>query len=80
VYPNPASSELTLEFPAGFKSYQLTMFNSLGQQIHAEQLNDENAYSGTVQHKIDVSGFSKGIYILSLQTEYGNTFRRLIIQ
>lgn len=80
VYPNPASNELTLEYPSGFKTYNLYMFDALGQIVYNTELADTGTTTGTLQHKMDVSTYTKGIYIISLQTEYGTTFKRLVIQ
>lgn len=80
LFPNPAGNEVTIEYPVGFKKYQLQLFDALGQIVYNEQLNDAGSYNGILSHKIDVSSFHKGIYIVSVGTESGNTFKRLIIQ
>ena len=80
LYPNPAGTEVTIEYPVGFKKYQLQLFDALGQLVYDEQLNDDGSYNGVLSHKMDVSSFQKGIYIVSVGTESGNTFKRLIIQ
>lgn len=80
VYPNPASDELTLEYPSGFRSYKLYIFDALGQVVYDEALSGDGTTNGTMQHKINVSNYTKGVYFLNLQTEYGNTFKRLVIQ
>lgn len=80
VYPNPADDKVTIQYPAGFKRYQLQMFDALGQLVVNEQLNDDGAYNGTLTHQLDVSAFTKGVYIVNIQTEYGSSFKRLVIQ
>jgi hypothetical protein len=80
VYPNPADNNITVEYPAGFKKYQLQLFDALGQIVINEELKDDGSYNGTLSHQVDVSNLTKGIYIVSIQTEYGSTFKRLIIQ
>lgn len=80
VYPNPADNNITVEYPSGFKKYQLQLFDALGQMVYNEELKDEGSYSGTLSHQVNISSLPKGIYIVSVQTEYGSTFKRLIIQ
>jgi hypothetical protein len=80
VYPNPADNNITIEYPIGFKKYQLQLFDALGQMVYNEELKDEGSYNGTLSHQVDVSSYTKGIYIVNVQTEYGSTFKRLIIQ
>jgi len=80
VYPNPATEQVTLQYPAGFKLYQLQVFDALGQLVHSEELSADGSYNGVITKQMDVSAFRKGIYFINLQTEYGNTFKRLTIQ
>jgi hypothetical protein len=80
VYPNPATDQLTIQYPLGFKKYNLMLFDALGQMVYSEQLNGDGLNGGTSTKQIDISNFAKGIYIVSLQTEYGSTFKRLVIQ
>jgi hypothetical protein len=80
VYPNPADNNITIEYPAGFKKYQLQLFDALGQMVYNEELQDDGSYTGTLSKQVDISSLTKGIYIVSVQTEYGSTFKRLIVQ
>ncbi|MBK7181751.1 MAG: T9SS type A sorting domain-containing protein [Bacteroidetes bacterium] len=80
VYPNPASSSLTVQYPLGFEKYNLMIFDAVGQVVFSEQLNDASGATGTSNKQIDVSSFAKGMYILSVQTEYGSTYKRIVIQ
>jgi hypothetical protein len=52
----------------------------VGQVVYSEQLNDASGATGTSNKQIDVSSFAKGMYILSVQTEYGSTYKRIVIQ
>ena len=80
VNPNPASDMVMIQYPVGYKKYQLQIVNALGQIVYNEQLGADGAYKGMITKQIDVSAFKKGIYIINIQTEYGNTFKRLAIQ
>ncbi|MBL7883348.1 MAG: VCBS repeat-containing protein [Bacteroidia bacterium] len=80
VYPNPASDAITLQYPLGFRKYNLVIYDALGKQVYSEQLSADGINGGNATTQISVSDFAKGMYIVSLQTEYGSTFKRLIIQ
>lgn len=80
VYPNPATEGITIEYPAGYNKYQLQLYDALGQLVYAEELAADGAYQGVITKKLDVSSYRKGIYIISVQTEYGSTFKRIAIQ
>ncbi|MDQ3046360.1 MAG: FG-GAP-like repeat-containing protein [Bacteroidota bacterium] len=79
IYPNPASEMFTLQYPAGFEKYNLQVFDALGQMVMQEQLSSDSQ-TGTLNKQFDVSHLNKGMYIVSVQTEYGSTFKRLVIQ
>lgn len=80
VYPNPADEMVTIEYPSGFKMYQLQLFDALGQMVINEQLGANHNGTGNLTHTINVSALPKGMYIVNVQTEYGSSFKRLIIQ
>lgn len=61
AFPNPTSS--TISF-AGFESGQLSIFNSIGQNVY----NDSNYNSGTV---ININNLASGIYIATIKTSNG---------
>ena len=63
VYPNPASSELSIEIEERLKEeVQLIIYNNLGQEIKSFKFQ-------TPSHKIDVSSLKAGAYFIKLQTE-----------
>lgn len=80
VYPNPADDKITVEYPSGFKKYSLQLFDALGQMVINEQLTNDGTGNTTLSHQLDVSSLKKGVYIVNIQTEYGSTFKRLVIQ
>lgn len=79
IYPNPATAEVAIQYPAGCKNYQLKIFDELGQLIYSETL-PAGSSKGLLTKQIDVSNFKKGIYIMNVQTENGSAFKRLTIQ
>lgn len=80
VYPNPADDLITVEYPSGFKKYSLQLFDALGQMVINEELTNDGTSNTTLSHQVDVSSLNKGVYIVNIQTEYGSTFKRLVIQ
>ncbi|HMK06401.1 MAG TPA: T9SS type A sorting domain-containing protein, partial [Flavobacterium sp.] len=64
LYPNPAKEILNIELPTNIDVTITggTITNLLGQTV----------YQSEIANKIDVSNLQKGIYIVSLQTNYGD--------
>jgi hypothetical protein len=80
INPNPATDMVMIQYPVGYKKYQLQVVDALGRIVYNEQLTADGAYKGMITKQMDVSSFRKGIYIINIQTENGNTFKRLAIQ
>lgn len=59
VYPNPTDSELWIEMPSDSDSYQIRLYNMVGQALKAEQALEP-------KHRMDLSGLSAGIYLLEV--------------
>lgn len=80
MYPNPTNSGINLEFPAGYKDYQITIFNLLGEIIYSNDL--KFAAGGNAKNLvyIDASGFASGIYYVSIQTEAVKVFKKLVVE
>ena len=80
LFPNPANNILNLEFSVGYKIYRLRIFNLIGDEVFAKDINGSSVGNGKIIEKIDVSKFSSGMYSLSIQTETQKAFKKLIIQ
>ncbi|MBO0359422.1 T9SS type A sorting domain-containing protein [Hymenobacter sp. BT186] len=67
VFPNPAHQDFTLRLPAiaGQRTAQLTLINTLGQQVQSRTIQLSAAGTDT---QMDVSNLAKGIYTLRVQT------------
>lgn len=61
LYPNPATSKLSLDLPAGVTVERTIFYNALGQQ--AKTTATENSW--------DVSALASGVYFLNVQTSSG---------
>lgn len=65
VYPNPASQQLTVVINT-FETASIIMTDVLGQEV--KRISNQTAVNGKQLVKIDISGMSKGIYFVSLNT------------
>jgi hypothetical protein len=72
VYPNPASRMVYVQFESAGPDSEVSMYNTLGEKV----------YSGVVQNSgsIDVSGFSKGIYSLTVKSDKGKAIYKIIVE
>ncbi len=71
-YPNPFNSSTTIEFYLPeFESYNLTLFNLLGQEVY--KVNGISQSGGKNRITIDSTTLSSGIYLCSLRSE--NNFK-----
>jgi len=78
VYPNPAFEELTIELDLekNYQNLKITLLDRLGRVIYQES--HKNQSSG--QFKLNISDFSSGLYLLSVQTDsYQNTQKVMIL-
>ena len=72
LYPNPVKGQLKLFSMEGLNSVKI--YNNLGQQIFSEALN------GTETFTLDVSGFHKGLYVVSVTTAYGMMSKTIVVE
>lgn len=61
AYPNPASSNITIDFDVTTNEVPVVIFSMGGQLVYS---NDDNRNNGTNSLNVDVSGFQTGIYIV----------------
>lgn len=72
VYPNPASEFVKVELPE-FNQTHITITNSIGQTIYTASLTEEET-------RIETRNFSKGLYLVKLQTKTSERIVKLVIQ
>lgn len=70
VYPNPASSYIRIESSTQ-NIERVTIYNTLGQVVKTQNINGAD---------IDVSGLSRGTYLLKIETTQGKTSTHKIIK
>ncbi len=63
IYPNPASTEFTIEGSGATEKIHYTVYNVLGLELKAGDLETNG---GFFKEKIQISDFSKGMYFIKL--------------
>ena len=69
VYPNPTSSTFQIALNSSLQLKSVSLINSLGQEVLK-----------TTQNVVDVSGFSKGVYYLKIETDKGIGVKKVIVK
>jgi hypothetical protein len=81
VYPNPTSSELTIELENIKDTYSidLELFSSIGQKVYSskEMLNNSSFFTKTIDLKL--LGLRNGVYILKLSNGSISKVERIVI-
>ena len=78
VYPNPAVDFVSLDYIAPVTGNTIvTIFNAMGQQVAANQFDDQQ---GFVSRKIDVSELSSGTYLIRLENNNSVQTSRLNVK
>ena len=70
VYPNPTSGEITLE---GEGINHIRIVNAYGQTVYNAKVEGE-------QSRIDLSNVAKGIYMMHIEAEGGQTVRKIVVE
>lgn len=76
LYPNPATGRINISFAEtkGLKS--IKVLNLMGQQVYSTGISG----TGSNQYSIDLTGMSKGIYMVQCNFETGTISKKLILQ
>ncbi|MDA3944620.1 MAG: T9SS type A sorting domain-containing protein [Bacteroidetes bacterium] len=73
IYPNPTNSNLHISYPKSMSEvFQLKLYDISGKVLYTIRHPEQ-------QLTIDVSGWTKGIYMLNSQTEHGNFNYKLVV-
>ncbi len=77
VYPNPASTNINIEFEMqGNEAVELEIKNVLGQSIHSQKV----VSSGKQKQEVDISNLSNGFYFLELRSGRSFSLTKFIKQ
>ena len=75
--PNPTNGLFELKFnSASAQNYKVTVLNTLGEIVYEYQLND---FAGEHKRNIDLSSFSKGVYVVNVSTATKNVMRKITV-
>ena len=78
IYPNPFKDLFNIEFTSKIKqNIEIKVVNLVGEIVFKENL--EN-FDGEYTHSFNLSEYSKGIYLLELDTDNGMVNKKLILQ
>jgi len=75
VYPNPSSENFSVRFENQSPTSNLTLFNSLGQQVWSKVVSTQGAISVT----IETQTLSGGLYTLILNDETKSVSKKLVL-
>ncbi len=68
IYPNPATTRININVPAGIEILDVALYDILGKNTGAVLVNGG----------IDVSNLSRGVYILNVKTDQGTLTQKVI--
>lgn len=79
VFPNPAHRAFTLRLPAlaTGRTAQVTLFNSLGQQVQSQSL---AVSAASTQAQVDVAALAAGLYLVRVQAGSQVAVRQLTVE
>lgn len=77
LYPNPNNGEFDVMFETSVNDdYTVEILNSIGQVVATEQLSD---FSGQYNRHFDLSGFGKGVYLMTIRNQENKMVKRLVV-
>jgi hypothetical protein len=76
VYPNPTAGTLNVNINSGSNVIKnMQIMNVQGQELFSKTVNNT-----VINERLDLSGYSKGVYFLSLTSEAGKYTQKVIVQ
>ena len=72
IYPNPASTSITIKLPKNTIAGEINVFNIVGKQVLNKPLNI------TTDTQLDVSSLQSGLYIISISSGENSQTKRFI--
>lgn len=73
IFPNPASGNVTVEFPEMRGAYTVNIFDITGKMVQSVNATSSNA-------SIDISSLNKGLYFVSIESNGAKKAARLIVE
>jgi hypothetical protein len=73
VYPNPASTSLTLEYAATFKNGTINIIDAAGKRVMYKNVIEINKTT------LDVSSLQSGVYVVEISNEKGEKLQQKVV-
>jgi photosystem II stability/assembly factor-like uncharacterized protein len=73
IYPNPATNSITLTSLLANERMSLLIYNAIGQVVYSKAL-------VVGSELISTEGFPRGVYTMTIQTEKGLAYKRIVLQ
>ena len=78
IYPNPSRDVFNVSFTSDYKqSLEIRVVNLVGEIIFTENLDN---FIGEYTYSFNLEEYSKGVYLLELDTDNGTVNKKLILQ
>jgi hypothetical protein len=78
VFPNPNNGLFNVNFTSDeTQDIRLTVTSTIGQMVYDRKI---ESFTGTFNQQLDLSTFSKGVYIATIETKYGKHNSRVVVQ
>ena len=77
IYPNPNTGQFTLEMDLHEETWlSIKLFHFTGQLIESEEVGNVN---GNYTHRLDLKGYSKGVYFVQISTDLGILTQKVVL-
>ncbi len=78
ISPNPSSCIFNITYTSEDQSsIKLSVFDPLGKLVYTKEIKD---FNGELKEQVNLTGFSKGVYILQLNSDDFKQTRRLVVE
>jgi hypothetical protein len=77
IFPNPATNSLNLQFAQIKSNTTISICTIEGKEVYSEKIKDNGE---NILKTIDVTGFSKGIYFLTISDNESKMLKKIVIQ
>lgn len=74
IFPNPTTNTITISAQSGIRNYDLRITDVLGNMVYHQ------APSISTQSTINISHWSKGIYLVHLQSDKESLVKRVVVE
>lgn len=76
VFPNPTNGKVQVQFDMPGGDYNLSVSNLLGQTLLSKKLHT----SGQFTYGLDMSGYGKGMYFVTISTGTSKTVKKVVVE